>query len=214
MWPSCCEQKCCVAGPPGSPGPQGLPGTPGTPGPPGQQGIQGPPGTPGTPGPQGIPGIQGPPGTPGTPGIQGPPGPPGNALEFIGVHRIPSIILQINPGDPIPFPFLTAVSTISGLTHPTPETIVVANPGIYLVQYSLSFTSSLSFAAVKLDNGITAAELPQSRMTNGAGGPLSASFFVTITTANSILSVVNSSISTQIVIDNNTSQIFNVIRYQ
>ena len=133
-------------GPQGEQGPSGPQGEQGPTGPQGEQGPFGPPGPVGIDGPQGPIGPEGPVGPTGADGATGPIGPEGPAgpgvTPYTGVFSSTSIQSATPASTIVPITYNTTEIS-DGVSLGTPASnIVIANTGIYNVQFSAQVTKT------------------------------------------------------------------------
>ncbi|MCU5331091.1 Gly-Xaa-Xaa repeat protein [Bacillus wiedmannii] len=160
----------------------GLTGATGVTGPTGPQGIQGNQGPEGPTGPQGVQGIQG------EPGPTGPTG-PNIPITFADLSNAGSQdVLNLSP-----VRFSGSVNTVQNLTFSTFNTITIIDPGVYKVEYYISFSPSSSpicFIIGGVGSSNTAGNIIL--LPNPTGGEISVSRILTLDTG-ATLQIINAS---------------------
>lgn len=147
----------------------------------GAQGIAG------AAGPEGAPGLAGAAALQGIQGVSGIPGAPG-LLDFSDFYTLAGSITSIAGGTP--FPFLANGSTNGVITRLGPDTFQLPAIGTYLVQFQASLTPA-SGTINQMQLQLNGTPIVDSLVQANATIQLVGMSYVTTTSPNSILSVIN-----------------------
>jgi len=160
-------------------------------------GVAGPAGAPGIAGAAGAAGIQGIPGIPGAPGI----------LDFSDFYATLGTSQTVMPAAAVQFP--TTGSTTGTITRTGLSTFQLPTIGTYLVQFQVS--SSIPAGAAQLELRLNGVPIPNSVVGRASGGTqLVGMSYVTTTSPNSILEVINpSSQTTNVIVEQNAGGLAN-----
>ncbi len=178
-------------GAPGPAGPQGVAGVPGPAGPQGAAGVAGPIGPQGPAGETGPAGPQGPQGETGPAGPQGPQGEPGPAGSVLGFANFYALMPPDNPdpidaGADVAFP-RNGPNSGTGITRMGDDSFLLAEPGIYQVQFLVTATQSSQLVLT-----LNGEELPYTVVGQNADAPqIVGTALVQTTATNSVLTVRN-----------------------
>ncbi len=188
-------------GPQGPQGERGAAGATGATGPMGPQGPQGERGAAGATGATGPVGPAGPIGPAGPVGPMGPAGPAGGVLNYADFYALmpPDNTTAVAAGTDVDFPRTSAAT--AGITRQDTDTFIIANPGVYLIAFNVSVTGAGQLVLTLNGNELNYTVVGRT----AAGSQIVGIFLVTVTAANSVITVRNPTGSTAALVITPTS---------